>query len=149
MGSSGASNSAEVKKNNDIAWEWGKCRDPSSTLIVWCKFCEKKMCGGINRLKEHLTHRKGNVLSCNKVPNEVRKKCEELMLEKKWKKTQKQRIDFLFENDAALLSGEMGDDDEEEEDVISGPSGDGTSSGHQVKRSSSGQPMLEARLIPY
>ncbi|XP_076934190.1 uncharacterized protein LOC143600362 [Bidens hawaiensis] len=47
--------------NGDMAWEWGEWRDPLKKQNIWCTLCEKKVTGGITRLKQHLTHTGGQV----------------------------------------------------------------------------------------
>ncbi|PWA62233.1 hypothetical protein CTI12_AA211720 [Artemisia annua] len=52
--------------SGDIAWEWGLLKDPTKRGMVWCTLCDKRMSGGITRLKQHLTHTKGDVTGCTK-----------------------------------------------------------------------------------
>ncbi|PWA87390.1 zinc finger protein [Artemisia annua] len=52
--------------SGDIAWEWGVLKDPIKRGMVWCTLCDKRMSGGITRLKQYLTHTKGDVTGCTK-----------------------------------------------------------------------------------
>ncbi|KAF9604388.1 hypothetical protein IFM89_006397 [Coptis chinensis] len=67
---SAATTTSMKRKLNDMAWEWGECRDPNNKKFVWYTLCDKRISGGINRLKEHLVHKKGNVTSCLKRQDE-------------------------------------------------------------------------------
>ena len=68
--------------SGDIAWEWGVLKDPTKRGTVWCKLCDKRMSGGITRLKQHLTHTKGDVTGCPKVTTEITKRVLASMQEK-------------------------------------------------------------------
>ena len=66
----------------DMAWEWGVLKDPTKRGTVWCKLCDKRMSGGITRLKQHLTHTKGDVTGCSKVTTKITKRVLASMQEK-------------------------------------------------------------------
>ena len=68
--------------SGDIAWEWGVLKDPTKRGTVWCTLCDKRMSGGITRLKQHLTHTKGDVTGCPKVTTEITKRVLASMQEK-------------------------------------------------------------------
>ena len=65
-GSSRASNTVNTTNNTsasvatvrvnggDPAWEWGYIQVPAEKGITWCKLCDKRMSGGVTRLKHHL-----------------------------------------------------------------------------------------------
>ena len=80
-------NTTSVNANKDMAWEWGVQKDPLKKN--WCTLCDKRVCGEITRLKEHLTHTGGNVAACTKVTTEITKKVLESMKEKDKKKGKK------------------------------------------------------------
>ncbi|KAI3521757.1 hypothetical protein L1887_11231 [Cichorium endivia] len=77
--------------NRDMAWEWGIQRDPLKKANIWCKLCDKKVCGGITRLKQHLTHTGKDVDGCPKVTTEITKRVLTSMQEKDKKKKEKRR----------------------------------------------------------
>ncbi|KAF9618044.1 hypothetical protein IFM89_039479 [Coptis chinensis] len=84
------------RKSDDIAWEWGECRDPNNRNFVWYLLCDKRMSGGINRLKEHLVHKKGNVMSCPNVTIEIQKKVNATLQQVRKKKLDKTRIQGIL-----------------------------------------------------
>ncbi|PWA50206.1 hypothetical protein CTI12_AA427030 [Artemisia annua] len=59
--------------SGDMAWEWGVWKDPTKIGTIWCTLCDKKMSGGITRLKQHLTHTKGDVIGCPKEKDKATK----------------------------------------------------------------------------
>ncbi|CAH1422060.1 unnamed protein product [Lactuca virosa] len=66
-------NTTSVSANKDMAWEWGVQKDPLKKQNICCTLCDKRVCGGITRLKEHLTHIGGNVAACPKSDHGKRK----------------------------------------------------------------------------
>ena len=52
---------ATVRVNNtsDPAWEWGYVKVPIEKGFIWCKLCDKRMSGGVTRLKHHLVNKAG------------------------------------------------------------------------------------------
>ncbi|KAF9621420.1 hypothetical protein IFM89_021459 [Coptis chinensis] len=74
------------------------------------------MSGGINRLKEHLVHKKGNVISCPKVTIEIQQKVNATLREVKKKKLDKARVHDLLQRQ------DEDDDVVEEQDICSGGS---------------------------
>ncbi|GKB25165.1 zinc finger protein [Tanacetum coccineum] len=82
--------------NGDMAWEWGEWKDPTKKANIWCTLCGKKMSGGITRLKQHLTHTKGDVTGCTKVTTEITKRVLASMHEKeKITKEKRRTIEIL------------------------------------------------------
>ncbi|GJW28509.1 hypothetical protein Tco_0045384 [Tanacetum coccineum] len=47
--------------NGDMDWEWGGLERSHKKGNIWCTLYDKKMSGGITRLKQHLAHTKGDV----------------------------------------------------------------------------------------
>ncbi|PWA79913.1 zinc finger protein [Artemisia annua] len=68
--------------SGDMEWEWGVWKDPTKKGTIWCTLCDKKMSRGITRLKQHLTHTKGDVTGCLKVTIEITKRVLASMQEK-------------------------------------------------------------------
>ena len=98
--------------SGDIAWEWGVLKDPTKRGMVWCTLCDKRMSGGITRLKQHLTHTKGDVTGCTKVTTEITKRVLASMHEKeKVTKEKKRNLEILRSANLIDLS------EEEEEDM--------------------------------
>lgn len=79
--SSGASNAMfELEKSlkrgsGDIGWEYGLFADPTKVDKLKCKLCGKVVSGEIFRLKQHITHIKGNVSACPKSSKDDKAKC--------------------------------------------------------------------------
>ncbi|TXG51052.1 hypothetical protein EZV62_023576 [Acer yangbiense] len=90
---SGASdaNSMLNRKSNDIGWEFGQLIDPRNLDKVKCKLCGKTFSGGINRLKEHVGHLKGNVSSCPRSTKENIDTCRKAIEDAKNKKRNKRK----------------------------------------------------------
>ncbi|GKE19784.1 zinc finger protein [Tanacetum coccineum] len=99
--------------NGDMAWEWGEWREPTKKFI-WCTLCGKKMSGGITRLKQHLTHTKGDVTGCTSVTTEITKRVLASMQEKeKIAKEKRRTIEILRSDNTIDLS-----EDEDAGDVV-------------------------------
>ena len=65
-----------VRGKTDLAWE--HCtelpprKEGGKPILKYLYCCKEFAGGGINRLKQHLTGKKGDVKSCPKVPPDVR-----------------------------------------------------------------------------
>ncbi|GKE51776.1 zinc finger protein [Tanacetum coccineum] len=82
--------------HGDMAWEWGEWKDPTKKGNILCTLCGKKMSGGITRLKQHLTHTKGDVTGCSKVTTDITKRVLASVHEKeKITKEKKRNIEIL------------------------------------------------------
>ncbi|KAL6493760.1 hypothetical protein OROGR_032095 [Orobanche gracilis] len=100
MGSSAASNSESVGtletlkcKSEDVGWEYGELVNAASNNKVRCKLCKQEMYGGVNRLKQHIGHIRGNVRPCNRSTPLDREKCKRALEELKKKKVErKERV---------------------------------------------------------
>ncbi|GKD08038.1 zinc finger protein [Tanacetum coccineum] len=100
--------------NGDMAWEWGVWKDPTKKGNIWCTLCDKKMSGGITRLKQHLTHTKGDVTGCTSVTTEITKRVLASMQEKeKIAKEKRRTIEILRSDNTIDLS-----EDEDAGDVV-------------------------------
>lgn len=64
----------------DVGWEYSKTLD-HLTKKVKCNCCDK-IVSCVHRLKQHIGHIKGNVLGCNKVPEELHIKMKDHFLRK-------------------------------------------------------------------
>ncbi|XP_020241521.1 uncharacterized protein LOC109819937 isoform X2 [Asparagus officinalis] len=73
-----ASNKPPKPADKDSCWAYAE-RVGNDALKVRCKFCGQSMCGGISRFKQHLAGIKGNCLPCEKVPEDVKKKVNEII----------------------------------------------------------------------
>ncbi|KAI0526896.1 hypothetical protein KFK09_002489 [Dendrobium nobile] len=68
-------------KRKDPAWKYGAQVEVSGEgakkgyVYMKCNFCEKRITGGVKRLKDHLACTHVNVGPCAKVPDEVKKEC--------------------------------------------------------------------------
>ncbi|KAK1397683.1 hypothetical protein POM88_007546 [Heracleum sosnowskyi] len=100
MGSLAASNSDSVgtieilkRKSEDVGWEYGELVNAASNNKLRYKLCKKEMYGGINRLKQHIAHIRGNVRPCKRLTPLDREKCKKALKELKKKKVEnKERI---------------------------------------------------------
>ncbi|PWA92259.1 zinc finger protein [Artemisia annua] len=102
--------------SGDIAWEWGVLKDPTKRGTVWCTLCDKRMSGAITRLKQHLTHTKGDVTGCPKVTTEITKRVLASMQEKdKVTKEKKRNLEILRSSNMIDLSE---DEDEDVDDEV-------------------------------
>jgi hypothetical protein len=64
--------------SKDPRWDYGYWADPKERDKVTCKLCNKRILGGIKRLKKHLAGGYGDVIPC---PEAGRTK------EKRWENT--------------------------------------------------------------
>nr|KAJ0207040.1 hypothetical protein LSAT_V11C500271280 [Lactuca sativa] len=92
--------------NGDMVWEWGVWKDPTKKSNIWCTLCDKKVCGGITRLKQHLSHIPGEVSKCPNVAPDIMKK-----VKRKAKKKQR-NIEILR---SSSIIGLFDNEDEEDE----------------------------------
>ena len=69
----------EAKPSDDVGWNFGTPTGNRGELL--CNFCGKKITSGITRLKQHLAHLSGQVSSCPKVSENVRKDMQKLLLD--------------------------------------------------------------------
>lgn len=99
--------------NGDMAWEWGVWKDPTKKGNVWCTLCDKKICGGITRLKLHLAHIKGEVTSCPKVTTDIMKRVLASIQEKEMQKKEKQRSAEILKSANTI---DLSEDEDEEDD---------------------------------
>ncbi|CAI9263980.1 unnamed protein product [Lactuca saligna] len=106
-------NTTSVSANKDMAWEWGVQKDPLKKQNIWCTLCDKRVCGGITRLQEHLTHIGGNVAACPNVTTEITKKVLESMKEKDKKKKERQRTIEILRSTSCIDHSE--NDDEQDD----------------------------------
>lgn len=106
---------SSADNTKDVAREWAEVRNPARSQRVTCKLCDKTVSGGINRLKKHLLHIKGDVTSCPNVSIEIMKKVREQMDSKKQTKAHKEHIDALYESCDLNAEEGSGDDIEVEE----------------------------------
>nr|KAJ0198664.1 hypothetical protein LSAT_V11C600338540 [Lactuca sativa] len=107
-------NTTSVSANKDMAWEWGVQKDPLKKQNIWCTLCDKRVCGGITRLKEHLTHTGGNVATCPNVTTEITKKVLESMKEKDKKKKERQRTIEILRSTSCI---DLSENDDEQDDT--------------------------------
>ncbi|KAJ0789561.1 putative transcription factor/ chromatin remodeling BED-type(Zn) family [Helianthus annuus] len=98
-----------------MAWEWGEQRDPLKKHHVWCTLCDKKVSGGITRLKQHLTHTGGQVTGCTKVTVDIQKRVLASMKEKDKIQLERKRNLQILRSNTVDLSDE--DEDEDEDNV--------------------------------
>ena len=90
--SSGQQSSSSVRSKVDPTWgHVTQSRDANGKLILTCMHCfQSYKGGGINRLKQHLAGQKGQVVSCKKVPFEVRVELQQLLKDTADKKKEAQ-----------------------------------------------------------
>ncbi|KAL6506028.1 hypothetical protein OROHE_022747 [Orobanche hederae] len=96
MGSSAASNSESIgtleplkRKSEDVGWEYGELVNGVSNNKVRYKLCKQEMYGGVNRLKQHIAHIRGNVRPCNRSTPLDKEKCKRALEELKKKKVER------------------------------------------------------------
>ncbi|KAK1258722.1 hypothetical protein QJS04_geneDACA019298 [Acorus gramineus] len=65
--------------STDPGWKYGYLMSKSDTNSVTCRLCSKIIKGGINRLKQHLAHIRGNVAPCKQVDEETKKAIKDYM----------------------------------------------------------------------
>lgn len=91
-------------------------KDPLKKANIWCTLCDKKGCGGITRLTQHLTHTEGQVSGCPNVSNDIKKRVLASMQEKdKLKKEKKRRLEILQQY--SVEPGEDVDEGQEEDEI--------------------------------
>ena len=56
----------------DMAWKHG-IADPDNPRKIQCKYCQKKVTGGVYRLKHHLAGTQKDVEACKAVPDEIKR----------------------------------------------------------------------------
>ncbi|XP_074306703.1 uncharacterized protein LOC141641964 [Silene latifolia] len=101
----------------DVAWRFATKLDKGDRRVQ-CLFCNKKMSGGITRLKEHLANKAGNVSGCPKVSPDVRREMWDLLVNfKAIKKDEEKRV-REFEEDIVgsyRASGNENDDNKDDD----------------------------------
>ncbi|CAK8573150.1 unnamed protein product [Lathyrus sativus] len=96
--------------SGDIEWYF-RTPEPESYNNVRCKLCYVVIKGGIMRLKQHITHMKGQVPACGKVTTMVRENIMKLLLDSKAKRNDSKKKKEEFEEHL------RGDDEDADEDV--------------------------------
>nr|DAD25006.1 TPA_asm: hypothetical protein HUJ06_026470 [Nelumbo nucifera] len=139
--------SSNVRGKTDSAWEHVSFKvdilNGSKSMI--CLYCQKTFKGGgINRMKQHLAQRKGDIAICRKVPYDVRFKMDQSLNEINDKKrSEKQPMNFV---DTRAHCGRNDNDDDIEIREIDPLS---THDSYQLKRptTSSGKGKASSGLI--
>ncbi|XP_054797523.1 uncharacterized protein LOC129302636 [Prosopis cineraria] len=72
-----------VRSKTDPTWEHcAEVKLPDGKIRLKCLYCAKEFAGGgIHRMKQHLAGKKGDAISCKKVPADVRYRLEENLKE--------------------------------------------------------------------
>ncbi|KAJ1438936.1 hypothetical protein SESBI_02710 [Sesbania bispinosa] len=83
MASEGSSNPSTVASRTNPRWKYCHPTQENHTNGCICNFCGKTTWGGITRMKEHLTGKKGNCKACPKCPKEVREELLQYVEDKK------------------------------------------------------------------
>nr|DAD19868.1 TPA_asm: hypothetical protein HUJ06_021331 [Nelumbo nucifera] len=139
--------SSNVRGKTDSAWEHVSFKvDPlNGSKSMTCLYCQKTIeGGGINRMKQHLAQRKGEIAICRKVPHDVRFKMEQSLNEINDKKrSEKQPMNFV---DTRAQCGMNDNDDDIEIREIDPPSTHDTYQGKKPT-TSSGKGKAFSRLI--
>ena len=52
------------RNSDDLGWEYGVLVDINNKDKVKCILCDKQMCGGVYRLKQHIAQEGKNVKKC-------------------------------------------------------------------------------------
>ncbi|KAL0373600.1 UNVERIFIED_CONTAM: hypothetical protein Sradi_3275700 [Sesamum radiatum] len=66
----------------NVTWNHVVERLIDEKKVIYCMYCGKvSMGGGINRMKQHLTGKKGEIRVCPKVPSDVRYQMEQALKE--------------------------------------------------------------------
>ncbi|GAB2293510.1 hypothetical protein Dimus_038268 [Dionaea muscipula] len=102
------------RSSNDVGWEYGLLVDPTNLDKVLCKLCNKRISGGVYRLKQHIAHVKGNVAACSKSSLEDKDKCMKALMEAKDKKKEKKKEDKERRDEVRILEEEEFENDEVE-----------------------------------
>lgn len=77
------SDNISKSKSDNIGWEYSELVDPGNSQKMKCKLCNRILTGGVFRLKQHVAHIKGNVVSCDKSTPIDQKKCKRALDEVK------------------------------------------------------------------
>ncbi|KAI5431389.1 hypothetical protein KIW84_035537 [Lathyrus oleraceus] len=96
--------------NEDIGWYF-RTSKPENRNNVCCKLCNVVIKDGITRLKQHITHMKGQVAACGRVTTMVKENMIQLLLNSKAKRNDSKRRKEEFEEYL------RGDDEDADEDV--------------------------------
>ncbi|CAL5213285.1 unnamed protein product [Lathyrus oleraceus] len=100
----------DVALSKDIGWCFGTPK-PGNRNNVRCKLCNVIIKGGITRLKQHISHMKGQVAACGRVTTMVRENMMKLLLDSKAKRNDSKRRKEEFEERLRR------DDEDADEDV--------------------------------
>lgn len=94
----GVDTGAKCRGKKDPAWHYCTIDDSGGSKKIICDFSRMTIRGGgVHRMKEHLAGLSGNVMSCTKVPSEVRFRMKASIKEHEEKKKEK-IISVGFEN---------------------------------------------------
>ncbi|XP_042017815.1 uncharacterized protein LOC121765670 [Salvia splendens] len=87
---SGGNSASKYRGKKDPAWQYCTADIGGGLKKIICDFCHVTIGGGgIHRMKEHLAGAPGNVVSCSKVPSEVRFRMKSSIKEHQDKKKEK------------------------------------------------------------
>ena len=87
------SSSGSTRGKTDPAWRHFSLNVENGKAIYTCLFClNQYKGGGINRMKQHLAGRQGNIARCKKVPHDVKEQMSRLLEEVK--KTKDKSVSF-------------------------------------------------------
>ena len=101
-----SSNSTCGKTNS--AWKHVSLNIEQGKPIYTCLFCLNKYKGGmINKMKQHLVGKQGNIARCKKVPHDVKEHMKEILEEVKKSKDKSVSFSDEFEEEIAQEEEEL------------------------------------------
>ena len=83
------------RNSDDVGWEYGVLVDINNKDKVKCILCDKQMCGGVYRLKQHIAQEGKNAKKCQGMKTtkekllEAQEKCKKALDEAKRKREEK------------------------------------------------------------
>jgi hypothetical protein len=83
------------RNSDDVGWEYGALVDINNKDKVKCILCDKQMCGGVYRLKQHIAQEGKNEKKCKDMKTtkekllEAQEKCKKALDEAKRKREEK------------------------------------------------------------
>ena len=79
-------------KNSRKDFVWKYVIEVSEEKYLRCKFYNQRCVGGVNRLKHHLAETHHSMKSCNKLSEDARLECKEVLANFKDQKTKRNEL---------------------------------------------------------
>ena len=104
--SGGTSIASAPARSDDLAWAHGQVVVGAKNTSI-CVYCNKRIGGGITRLKYHLAGIKGQVEPCKRVPPDVQWQMNQLIEDLTVEKDKRKRVRAYIGNSQSISNDEV------------------------------------------